>query len=146
MMNRCPLTNRPALRSSLALAAALLTLGVLLGACGGSDGDNADDLPSDPGDGIERVRADFATLEEHVPGAIENRGDVRNTELADALVDIIAICRRAESMDESDPAEALRRACDRFIYAGMIRSMAGGNALFLLDGVNQAKAQLTDYQ
>jgi hypothetical protein len=118
-----------------------------LAACGSDSEDGGDaGLPSDPRAAIALVLNDFAVVERQVPAALETKGDVRDTELGDALIEIVAICQHTETMGDDEAAAALRRACDRLVYAGLIRAMASGNALFLLDGINQAKAVLVAYQ
>ncbi|MEX1254798.1 MAG: hypothetical protein WEE64_10695 [Dehalococcoidia bacterium] len=124
----------------------LLTSAIMipwLVACSSDSDDSADDgLPSDPQDAIAVVLEDFVVVERQAPAALQTKGDVRDTDLGGALVEIIAICQRAETMGDDEAAGVLRRACDRLIYAGLIRSMASGNALLLLDGINQAKSIL----
>lgn len=129
----------------------LLLLGAIviagLAACGGGSDDGGDDgLPSDPREAIALMLADFATIEREVPAVRETQGDVSNVDLGAALTESMAICRRAETMGDDEPANALRRACTRYLYGGAIRSIASGNADFLLDGIDQAKTILADYQ
>jgi hypothetical protein len=56
------------------------------------------------------------------------------------------VCEDAARLQASTEATAVQRACDRFVHAGLVRAVASGNALFLLDGLNQAKAQLNEAQ
>jgi hypothetical protein len=125
----------------------LLAIGLLLAACGGDSDDTAEDaLPSDPREAITVVLAAFEVVEQRTPVVLETRGDTRDTEFGGALVEIVAICSRAETMGEEAAAADLRRACDRLVYAGIVRAMASGNALLLLDGIEQARTVLAEYE
>jgi hypothetical protein len=131
---------------ALLLASALAV--TLLAACSGdsSDESEAEGVPSDPRDAIALILVDFTTIEGRVPAVLQTQGDVSDTELGEALLEAMAICQRAPTMEEGDPQAALNRACTRFLYGGAIRSMASGNADFLLDGINDARTVLADYQ
>lgn len=131
--------------SALVLASAVAI--ALLASCSSdSDDSEAEGVPSDPREAITLILVDFTTIEGRVPAVREMQGDVSDMELGEALLQAMAICQRAPTMEEGDPQAALNRACTRFLYGGAIRSMASGNADFLLDGISDARTVLADYQ
>jgi hypothetical protein len=143
---------RTAIVRTLAVAAATLLL-VGFAACGGSDSNGnetgepePEGAPRDAETLIQTFLASAGVIEQEMPAAIETKGDVRNVELGDALIDITAVCDDAASLEASTAASALQRACDRFVHAGLVRAVASGNALFVLDGLNQARIQLAEFQ